>query len=77
MPNISEKDKNNVIKNFLFYFTIFSVHSKMIFMYTSVHTVKTTDLLYKRNYKLEKQAGCIQNWNLKKNNKLDNLGNKN
>ena len=34
MPNISEKDKINVIWKNVFHFTIFSVHSKIIFMYT-------------------------------------------
>ena len=36
MPNISENDKINVIKK-KDYFTIFSVHRKIISMHTSVH----------------------------------------
>ena len=36
-PYISEKDKTSVFKNIIFYFTNFSVHSKIIFMYISVH----------------------------------------
>ena len=34
---ISEKDRINVIKKIFFPFTNFSVHSKIIFMCTSVH----------------------------------------
>ena len=37
LPNISEKDKINVIKKNIFYFTFFSVHSK-IFSCTLVCT---------------------------------------
>ena len=36
-PYISEIDKISVLKKKLFHFSKFSVHSKIIFMYASVH----------------------------------------
>ena len=46
MPNILEKDKVNVILKNIFHFAIFSVHSKIIFMYTSVHRCTPLRPLY-------------------------------
>ena len=37
MPNISEKDRINVIEKNIIHFTTFSVHSKIIFVYTGAH----------------------------------------
>ena len=49
MPNTSKKKTKLMSLKFFLFFTIFSVHSKIVYIYTSIHRCNREDNWFKSN----------------------------